>query len=226
MSRLDGCDSVRRAGTVALLATVLFITAVDATAQLTPEHVARVAWIEEPAMSPDGRWVAYIRSLPAGPGQATRGRARDLFLTLTAGGEPRLLVSAEHNPASPSWSPGAARLAFLRRSSHAAHIDRSTPCRQKAASHIRSPAHQPTFAPSGFLPTVAHSPTWPRNPFRTPSPIESGTGTTRSATASPASTSGSSWGTFPKVCRGQLRRPIGRSGTSPGHRTERRSLFR
>ena len=32
MSRLDGCDSVRRARTVALLATVLVITAVDATA--------------------------------------------------------------------------------------------------------------------------------------------------------------------------------------------------
>jgi dipeptidyl aminopeptidase/acylaminoacyl peptidase len=112
MPRLDVCDSARRAGTVALLATVLVITAVDATAQLTPEHVARVAWIEETAMSPDGRWVAYIRSLPAGPGQATRGRARDQFLIPTAGGEPRL-VSAEQDPASPSWSPDAARLAFL-----------------------------------------------------------------------------------------------------------------
>jgi Tol biopolymer transport system component len=105
----------------ALLAAVLVVSAADAAAQLTAEDLARVAWIEETAISPDARWVAYIRSLPAAPGQGAR-RARDLFLIPAAGGKPRLLVSAEHAPVSPSWSPDGARLAFIAEiKSRAAH---------------------------------------------------------------------------------------------------------
>ena len=105
--------SERAVRLAALLAMVLVVSAADAAAQLTAEDLARVAWIEETAISPDARWVAYIRSLPAAPGQAARGRARDLFLIPAAGGKPRLLVSAEHAPVSPSWSPDGARLAFI-----------------------------------------------------------------------------------------------------------------
>lgn len=58
MSRLDSAAVRRHASSAALLATVLVTCGGDAAAQLTPEHVARVEWIEEMAISPDGQWIA------------------------------------------------------------------------------------------------------------------------------------------------------------------------
>ncbi|HEX6315602.1 MAG TPA: prolyl oligopeptidase family serine peptidase, partial [Gemmatimonadaceae bacterium] len=103
----------RLAGSAALLATALLSCAAEAAAQLTPEQLARVEWIEETAISPDGQRVAYVRSLATGPGRAARGRARDLFLIPAAGGEPRRLVSADSHPGGPAWSPDGTLLAFL-----------------------------------------------------------------------------------------------------------------
>lgn len=101
------------AGSVALLTATLGTGATDAVGQLTPEDVARVAWIEETAISPDGRWVAYTVSRSAGPGEASGGRPRELFVIPAAGGEPRSVVSAESDPRAPAWSPDGALLAFL-----------------------------------------------------------------------------------------------------------------
>jgi WD40-like Beta Propeller Repeat len=118
MSRRDVRTSVKCASNAALLAIVLGTPPTDAVAQLTPEDVARVAWIEETAISADGQWIAYTLSLPAGAGKAARGRPRDLFAISVAGGEPRCLVSAEWKPGAPAWSPDGALVAFLGESPH------------------------------------------------------------------------------------------------------------
>jgi dipeptidyl aminopeptidase/acylaminoacyl peptidase len=112
MSRLDMRSLVRCAGTVAL-AVVVASTPSQALAQLRPEDVARLEWIEETAISPDGQWIAYTRSRAAGPGNAARGRPRDLFVIAVEGGDPQQLVSAAWQPGAPTWSPDGALLAFL-----------------------------------------------------------------------------------------------------------------
>lgn len=113
MSRANLQVLTRHACSAALLTATLGLAAANGAAQLTPELVARVQWMEETAISPDGQWVAYIRSTAARPGNASKGRARELFLIPAGGGETRLLVSAELSPHKPAWSPDGAFLAFL-----------------------------------------------------------------------------------------------------------------
>ncbi|PWJ55360.1 Dipeptidyl aminopeptidase/acylaminoacyl peptidase [Quadrisphaera granulorum] len=62
------------------------------------------------AVSPDGRWVAFLRASP--------GAAPQLHLVETDGGEPIALTTAEQLPlgaGAPRWSPGGDQLAFCAR---------------------------------------------------------------------------------------------------------------
>ena len=57
-----------------------------------------------PAISPDGRWVAYYRF---------DASERDLWIVPAAGGAPRKLTTHPASDLQPSWSPDASRLAFV-----------------------------------------------------------------------------------------------------------------
>ncbi len=64
----------------------------------------------DPAVSPDGRWVAFLRAAPQGRPQ--------LHLVETAGGEAVALTTAEQHPlgaGAPVWSPDGTRLAHVAR---------------------------------------------------------------------------------------------------------------
>lgn len=98
---------------LAFLTATLATGPTEALGQLTPEDIARVAWIEETAISPDGQWVAYVVTRSVRPGEASRGRARELFVIPAAGGEPRSLASEERSPRAPAWSPDGALVAFV-----------------------------------------------------------------------------------------------------------------
>jgi hypothetical protein len=59
---------------------------------------------DEPAWSPDGRWVAFDRT-------SSHDKVTSVYVVGKAGGRPRLLVRGAR---SPSWSPSGRRLAVLR----------------------------------------------------------------------------------------------------------------
>lgn len=62
-----------------------------------PVHAAQPAW------SPDGNWITYVK--------AQAGSAGDIWLMRPDGADDHLLI---RNGAFPAWSPDAARIAFSR----------------------------------------------------------------------------------------------------------------
>lgn len=141
MSRTEVETLNRRCISVAVVTAAFATAGSNAVAQLTPELVARVQWVEETAISPDGRWVAYVRSSPAGPGRASSGRARDLFLISSAGGESRLIASAQGRPGGPQWAADNTTLAFL------AEFPERAPHRQVYAARVGAEPRALTRAP-------------------------------------------------------------------------------
>jgi len=63
-----------------------------------------------PQISPDGRWVAFLRS--AGTGKAA---APQLFVTPADGGEPRKVTDLPLGAGGPVWAPDSRRIAFTAR---------------------------------------------------------------------------------------------------------------
>ncbi len=60
-----------------------------------------------PVVSPDGRWVAFLRAGPGGPAQ--------LHVVETGGGEPVQLSRSPLGAGEPAWSPDSRRLAYVAR---------------------------------------------------------------------------------------------------------------
>jgi Tol biopolymer transport system component len=64
----------------------------------------------DPQISPDGRWVAYVRR----SNDIMTDRARSsIWLIDTASGDQRPLVAGAGNHMSPRWSPDGKRLAYF-----------------------------------------------------------------------------------------------------------------
>jgi dipeptidyl aminopeptidase/acylaminoacyl peptidase len=94
-------------GAVSLLISV--VPALTAKSPLTAEAMLKIKRLSEPAVSPDGKWVAFTVGVVDVEGNRTQ---RQIWLTGLEGGTPRALTSDGQNSGA-KWSPDSKRIAFL-----------------------------------------------------------------------------------------------------------------
>jgi dipeptidyl aminopeptidase/acylaminoacyl peptidase len=96
-----------------MVAAVGCATAIAASAQekhaITFDDLIKLQRVSEPAISPDGKWVAYTVSVP--DMEANRN-ASNIWLAPTAGGE-ALQLTQSGKDSSPAWSPDGKTIAFI-----------------------------------------------------------------------------------------------------------------
>jgi dipeptidyl aminopeptidase/acylaminoacyl peptidase len=92
---------------LSLMASVA--NAQDAKHAITFDDLIKLQRVSEPALSPDGKWVAYTVAVP--DMEANRN-ASNLWLAPTSGGEAFQLTQSGKD-SSPVWSPDAKTIAFI-----------------------------------------------------------------------------------------------------------------
>ena len=114
-SRRSNAGALRVAGAVAALAALagsvyVLVQLRRAPESLLPPSVIPVTSFpgieRSPALSPDGRQVAYARTVERNP--------FDLFVQMIGAGEPLPLTSTAAREMSPAWSPDGRFIAFIR----------------------------------------------------------------------------------------------------------------
>lgn len=103
----------RTLGIAGLAAAVFFLAAVTSfadTRAMTPKDLLALRQVSEPAMSPDGAWVAFTVTTHDA---RENGYQSDVYLVSAAAGEPFALTRHPKNDRSPQFSPDGQRLAFI-----------------------------------------------------------------------------------------------------------------
>ncbi|MFN8470841.1 MAG: S9 family peptidase [Anaerolineae bacterium] len=77
---------------------------------ISPDDIYQLDWLEDAQLSPDGRWVAYVR---VSADRLKNGYRRAIWVAATDGSTPpRQFTSGAASDSSPRWSPDGTRLAF------------------------------------------------------------------------------------------------------------------
>ncbi len=76
---------------------------------ISVEDIYNIAYVEEPSVSPDGRWIAYVHVTVDRTENEYR---RNIWLAPTDGGKP-IQITRGGKDASPRWSPDGGTLAFV-----------------------------------------------------------------------------------------------------------------
>jgi dipeptidyl aminopeptidase/acylaminoacyl peptidase len=75
-----------------------------ASTELTLRSLTQVSRMNDPEISPDGQWIAFV---------SNHSGASKIWLVSVNGGEPKLLLTGPEGESSPQWSPDGKRIAFL-----------------------------------------------------------------------------------------------------------------
>ena len=136
------------------LAALLTLAAPPAAAQqrhpLTVRDFLGLASPGEPAISPDGRWVAYDVTTP----DLVKGvRRTDLWLVGAAGGRPRRISTEALGGRSPRWSPDGRAIAYVttRGGTPEVWIYRPASGARRQLTRLSTGADGPVWAPAGGL---------------------------------------------------------------------------
>ena len=120
-ARYIGAPTVHPDGSAAVVAVRTIETdADDYTSQLwlvpsdgSPSRQLTYAWSDSaPAYSPDGRWLAFVRSERDGAGKVGKPQ---IWVMPTAGGDARKLTDRKLGAAEPVWSADSKRIAYVAR---------------------------------------------------------------------------------------------------------------
>lgn len=115
---------------------------------ITVEDVNKIKYVEDPQISPDGQWIAYV-VMTANP--MKKGYDRNIHLVATSGGK-TMQLTRNGNNTTPRWSPDSAQLAYV-----SARGDRpqiyvlpiSYPGEARALTSHDNGASSPAWSPDG-----------------------------------------------------------------------------
>jgi dipeptidyl aminopeptidase/acylaminoacyl peptidase len=79
---------------------------------LQPEDIVGLKGISGSVISPDGKWAAFVRTVPVLEVEKSEHRGH-IWLVSTDSGEPFQLTNGPNGDSSPQWSPDSTRLAFV-----------------------------------------------------------------------------------------------------------------
>ena len=151
--------TLRLAFAAALLALLPRPAAAQQRHPLTVRDFLAMARPADPAVSPDGRWVAYDVTTPD---LAAGVRRTDLMLVPAAGGDARRISADSLGGRSPRWSPDGAALAYVTTRGGTPQVwiyEPATGARRQLTS-LSTGADGPVWAPAGGM-IAFTSQVWP-----------------------------------------------------------------
>ncbi|HEV7844592.1 MAG TPA: hypothetical protein VGO69_12940, partial [Pyrinomonadaceae bacterium] len=135
---------------IILIALVAASAAHAQAKPLTINDLLKIRRVEDPQLSPDGRWVAYTIS---DLNMDANRRVAQIYLVSMDGGEARQLTNAPQPSSSPRWSPDGKRIAFISAREGGPQvwtIDVVTN-EQKRVTNISTGASDPVWSPDGRM---------------------------------------------------------------------------
>jgi len=112
----------------------LWTVALDDGADPRPRPLTRGHRDTAPDVSPDGRWVAFLRASPGGRPQ--------VHVVPVTGGEPVAVTTAPLGAASPRFSPDGTRVAYLARVPEAGRYAPGAEAAAEGPRHITAPQYR------------------------------------------------------------------------------------
>ncbi len=116
---------------------------------ITADDLNRIHTVQEPQISPDGRFVAFVK---VSPDALERGYKRNIWLFPVDGGEAFQLTRGDKD-SGPAWSPDGKQLAFVSTRGDKAQVyllPTAAPGGEaRALSNMKNGAHSPAWSPDG-----------------------------------------------------------------------------
>jgi dipeptidyl aminopeptidase/acylaminoacyl peptidase len=142
---------------LAMIACIVCGTA--SAAVLTSETLVSMIKCTDPRVSPDGKWVAFVATVPLV--DANRSNS-DVWIVPLAGGEPRRLTNGAGADYHPRWSPDGSTIAFVSTRGGSAQIWTIPVNGGEAAplTNISTGAYDPVWSPDGKR-LAFYSPVYP-----------------------------------------------------------------